>query len=214
MRKKEPQPERPSESKCKRCGATVYVISNMAGQEISLDVKPLEISTIAEMFYGRTLPARWVSRQLSLAWQELTACRRRFRHPAVSLVGGYRFLEPRWFYGTDTHPPAWLWFGDKVELETAYRDHVAIHAEHYTTCEAMDRRRLLAELTALHLEGSATGDRRPYKMKLLNLRAERERVEAHAVERGETVDEFAHHPATDPRLKTVGRSEDEHQIQC
>lgn len=214
MRKKEPQPERPSESKCKRCGATVYVISNMAGQEISLDVKPIEITTIAELFYGRTLPARWVARQLSLAWQELTACRRRFRHPAVSLVGGYRFLEPRYFYGTDTQPPSWLWFGDKVELETAYRNKITIHAEHYTTCEAMDRRRLLAELTSLHLEGTATGDRRPHQMRMLNLRAQRERAAELAHEHAETEDESSHHPATDPRLKTVGRSADERQLQC
>lgn len=163
-------PAHPDVSRCKLCGASVYVVSSQDGDDVTLDAESLDISGD-----GRS--------------------RMEYRMPSIRTVGGYRLHDPQLFYGwTDPsseyepgrvkpRKPEWQWFATRMSLSMAASGDVDLHAEHITTCSAVDIRTLAAKLSNVALTGSASGDheqgRRTRRLRLEARKAAQEPQAAH-----------------------------------
>lgn len=177
MGKELEKPKRPNETECRACGARVYEVDAAFGKSVVLDVEPMRVCSLVELFLGRPEPAKWTARQLTLGWNLQIALRARFRRALVQDIGGYRLTEPERFYGaTAGSPCSWQWFAQPVDLHVARYDRQPLHAEHWTTCHAMTAIGLRAKLSNVALVGEGAGDpemKSSRKRLRLNLQGER-----------------------------------------
>jgi hypothetical protein len=116
-------------------------------------------------------------------------------------------MKPELFLGWEEEPAAWQWFSQKTRLDDAVLSGFPLHAEHFTTCVANDERMLVAKLTALELEGEASGDSKRASKRHLNLRAQQEHEAVQAPTREVFQDSSPHFEAMDRSSQASGCSE-------
>lgn len=206
------EPEWPQESACRKCGAPVYSVETFNGNPVELDAQELEITSVVRAFVGPNTDDYYLfRRQLVFGMRADYAVRSRYRFQVVQSVGGYRLMGPELFQDAATGKATWLWFSQRVDLDTALAGQLPIHSEHFATCAEMTLRKVLAKLSATSFEGSAAGNQAGKATsgrirRNINLRA----LEQHWSEAAPAPEAFARSSPL-PEAKEPARSEVDHE---
>lgn len=156
------EPEWPEEHACKLCGVAVYRVMSRDGDDVEIDVDPLDIVV-----------------HKSLDGSERVV-RERWSQPAVETAGGHVLHDPQLFRGwvgddrsergrwsvASEHLAEWQWFSSPMSLAEAHEHKTVLRSEHSATCAALSVKARAAKISAIR--GDDAFGRRA--MRILRLR--------------------------------------------
>lgn len=116
------EPEWPVEHRCECCGEAVWRVMTSDGDELEIDVAPLDIRVVGDQCV-----------------RENPVCR------LVEAEGGYVLHDPQLFRGWQRdasleEPAAWQWFISRMSLSRSVDEKVVLRSAHAASCRAMTPR--------------------------------------------------------------------------
>jgi len=159
------EPDWPVEHVCEDCGKPVWKVEDETGDEVKLDVQPMETELATELFDV-------VRRVRSVS---------SYVHPGAFAVSGWRLLDPVPVRGGEDS--GWHWYASRVRLTV--EDTQVLYSEHVYVCQKVSPK-VIEGLLSQTAHVVAATDNSTLRAKRVAMRERQEALEAW-VREGNTV---------------------------